>query len=71
MMLMSRMSHNTSFLEKVKSVDYVLVFVVLAKGIISCFAMYSTDGGSFSYYTKSHIIRFSIFFLPFPYTFFC
>ena len=65
MMLMSRMSHNTSFLEKVKSVDYVLVFVVLAIGIISCFAMYSTDGGSFSYYTKSHIIRFSIFFCLF------
>ena len=29
------------------------------------FAMYSTDGGEFKYHTKSHILRFSVFFLMF------
>ena len=29
------------------------------------FAMYSTDGGEFKYHTKSHILRFSVFFLLF------
>ena len=27
--------------------------------------MYSTDGGEFKYHTKSHILRFSVFFLMF------
>ena len=65
MMLMSRMSHDSSFLQKIKSLDYVLVSVIFVIGIISCFAMYSTDGGNFSYHTKSHILRFSIFFCLF------
>ena len=29
------------------------------------FAMYSTDGGKFDYHTKSHILRFGVFFLMF------
>ena len=65
MMLMSRMSHDSSLLQKIKSFDYVLVSVIFVIGIISCFAMYSTDGGNFSYHTKSHILRFSIFFCLF------
>ena len=54
-----------TFLEKIKSIDYILVAVILLIGIISCFAMYSTDGGQFSYYTNSHILKFSLFFILF------
>jgi rod shape determining protein RodA len=45
--------------------DYILIFSVLTLGIVSMFAMYSTDGGEFDYHTKSHIIRFTIFFILF------
>ena len=56
---------SSSFFEKVKSIDFILVFVVLLLGIISSFAMYSTDGGQLLYHTKSHIVRFGIFFMLF------
>ena len=52
-----------SFFEKVRSVDYLLIIIILILGVISSFAMYSTDGGKFLYHTKSHIVRFTIFFL--------
>ena len=48
--------------DKILSIDYILVFSILILGIISMFAMYSTDGGEFKYHTTSHIIRFFIFF---------
>ena len=51
--------------DKLFSIDYVLVFSVLTLGIVSMFAMYSTDGGEFKYHTESHIIRFFVFFLMF------
>jgi rod shape determining protein RodA len=54
-----------TFRDKVFSLDIILVVSILLLGIISCFAMYSTDGGEFAYHTKSHIIRFFIFFLLF------
>ncbi len=56
---------SLSFKDKFLSVDFVLVFSILILGITSMFAMYSTDGGEFRYHTKSHILRFSIFFLLF------
>ena len=54
-----------SFFEKVRSVDYLLIIIILILGVISSFAMYSTDGGKFLYHTKSHILRFGIFFALF------
>ena len=54
-----------SFFEKIVSLDYILILIVLILGVISCFAMFSTDGGEFLYHTKSHIARFGIFFLLF------
>ena len=51
--------------EKIYSFDYILLLSILVLGIISVFAMYSTDGGKMLYHTKSHILRFSIFFLFF------
>ena len=54
-----------SFFEKIRSLDYLLIIIILILGIISSFAMYSTDGGEFLYHTKSHILRFGIFFVLF------
>ena len=56
---------SLSIKDKILSIDYVLVISILILGIVSMFAMYSTDGGEFKYHTKSHILRFSIFFLMF------
>ena len=58
-------SGRVSFLDKVLALDYFLIFLILLLGIISFFAMYSTERGVFNYYTQSHIYRFSIFFLLF------
>jgi len=48
--------------DKILSIDYVLVFSILILGIVSMFAMYSTDGGELKYHTNSHILRFFVFF---------
>ena len=56
---------SLSFKDKLFSIDYVLVFSILVLGIVSMFAMYSTDGGEFKYHTESHILRFCVFFLMF------
>jgi len=55
-------SNQLTFFQKVRSFDVWLILSVLALGIIGTIAMYSSDGGQFSYHTKSHIIRFAIFF---------
>ena len=56
---------SQSIREKIYSIDYILAISILVLGIISMFAMYSTAGGVYDYHTKSHIIRFGIFFLLF------
>ena len=56
---------SLSFKDKLFSIDYVLVFSILILGIVSMFAMYSTDGGEFKYHTESHITRFFVFFVMF------
>jgi len=57
--------HNLNFREKVFSLDFSLIFMVLLLGIISVFAMYSTEQGKFGYYTQSHLYRFATFFTVF------
>jgi len=54
-------SHLTLF-QKVRSFDFILLICVLVLGFISNLSMYSTDGGEFLYHSKSHFIRFVIFF---------
>ena len=54
-----------SFFEKLMSIDFFLILIVLSIGAISVFAIYSTESGNFSYYTKNHLIRLSAFFLMF------
>ena len=56
---------SLSFRDKLFSIDYVLVLGILILGIVSMFAMYSTDGGQFKYHTESHILRFFVFFIMF------
>ena len=57
--------HNLSFRDKILSLDLKLIFLILLLGIISFFAMYSTERGNFDYYTKNHIYRFFTFFIIF------
>ena len=49
---------NLTFRDKFFSIDFILVTAIFVLGVVSMFAMYSTDGGEFKYHTKSHIIRF-------------
>ena len=55
-------SDQLTFFQKLRSFDFILLTSILIIGIISCFSMYSTDGGELLYHSKSHIIRFIIFF---------
>ena len=52
---------SLSLKDKILSIDYILVVSIFILGIISIFAMFSTDGGEFKYHTKSHILRFLFF----------
>ena len=56
---------NQSLKDKLFAFDFILFFLILLLGIISLFAMYSSERGNFSYHTQSHLYRFSIFFLLF------
>ncbi len=56
---------HLSVRDKLLSMDFVLLGCIVSLGLISFFAMYSTDGGEFAYHTKSHIVRFFVFFLLF------
>ena len=51
-----------SFFDKLLSIDYFLIIIIIAIGSISVFAIHSTEGGEFSYYTKNHLIRLIAFF---------
>ena len=55
-------SDQLTFFQKIRRFDIWLILSVLALGGIGVAAMYSSDGGEFSYYTTSHVIRFSVFF---------
>ena len=55
-------TETLSFFQKVRSFDYILIICILSLGVISSFSMYSTDGGELLYHSKSHILRFGIFF---------
>ena len=56
---------NLSISDKILAFDFTLIFLVLLLGVISLFAMYSSEQGTFSYHTQSHLYRFIIFFLFF------
>ena len=56
---------NLTIKEKIFSLDFQLIFLVLLLGIISFFAIYATERGNFDYYTRNHIYRFCVFFMIF------
>ena len=56
---------NQGIGDKILAFDFQLLLLILALGTISILAMYSSEMGHFSYYTQSHLYRFSIFFLIF------
>lgn len=56
---------NQSFKEKFMELDFTLIALIFLLGVISIFAMYSTEQGKFGYYTKSHLYRFCTFFSVF------
>ena len=61
-MIFNNYSHDLTFFQKIKNYDFVLLISILILGIISIFTMYSTDGGEILFHTKSHFIKFAIFF---------
>ena len=62
-MLTERLNtRNYSLFEKLKSVDYFLILIIMLIGAISVFAIYSTERGEFSFYTKNHLLRLLVFF---------
>ena len=55
-------TNQLTFFQKIKALDLILILCVLALGVVGIFSMYSSEGGQFLYYTKNHIIRFTVFF---------
>ena len=52
---------NSSLIDKFLALDFILIFLIILLGLISFFAMYSSERGVFDYYTTSHVYRFFIF----------
>ena len=57
-----RLNSQLTFLQKVKSLDFILLFSIILLSVISLMVMYSTDGGEILYHTKSHFIKLLTFF---------
>ena len=66
-MLYNRQSLHSPFSvrEKIFNLDLPLLFSILLLGVISIFAQFSSSGGIFDYHSKSHAIRFGVFFILF------
>ena len=66
-MLYTRNSLYTPFAirDKFFQLDYTLLLSILMLGVISIFAQFSSSGGQFDYHSKSHAIRFCVFFFFF------
>ena len=62
MFYQDKLNSELTFIQKVKKLDFVLLFSIIILSAISLVVMYSTDGGELLYHSKSHIIRFLTFF---------
>ena len=56
------LSGQITFFQKLRSLDYILLLCILILGLVSSLSMYSTEGGEILYHTKSHVLRFLVFF---------
>ncbi|MDC0142796.1 rod shape-determining protein RodA, partial [Candidatus Pelagibacter sp.] len=63
MFIENSFSNQSTFFQKIRSFDYILFLLILVVGVISGFAMYSSDGGELAYHTKNHLVRFSVFYV--------
>lgn len=63
MFIESSFSNQSTFFQKLRSFDYILFLLILVVGVISGFAMYSSDGGELDFHTINHLVRFSVFFV--------
>ena len=63
MFYQDKLNSELTFIQKVKKLDFVLLFSIIILSIISLVVMYSTDGGEILYHTKSHFIKLVTFFL--------
>ena len=57
-----RLNSELTFFQKVKKLDYILLFSLVLLALVSLLVMYSTDGGEILYHTKSHFIKLITFF---------
>ena len=51
--MINNFTQEKNFFQKLREYDYVLLLSILVLGIVSIFAMYSTDGGEILFHTKS------------------
>jgi len=58
-----KLHSELTFIQKVKKLDFILLFNIVLLSAISLVVMYSTDGGEILYHTKSHFIKLVTFFL--------
>ncbi len=58
----NRLNNELTFIQKVKNLDFILLFCLVILSIVSVLVMYSTDGGQVLYHTKSHFIKLLTFF---------
>jgi rod shape determining protein RodA len=58
----NRFSTKLTFFQKIKNLDFILLFCIILLSVISVLVMYSTDGGQILYHTKSHFIKLLTFF---------
>ncbi len=57
-----KLNYELTFIQKLKKLDYILLFSIILLSSISLLVMYSTDGGEIRYHTKSHFIKLVTFF---------
>ena len=62
MYIKSRLENKPNFFQKFIQIDYVFLVSIIVLGFISLVSMYSTDGGEILFHTRSHFIKFVIFF---------
>ncbi|MDC3036166.1 rod shape-determining protein RodA [Candidatus Pelagibacter sp.] len=58
----NRLSKENNIFQKVGELDYLLLSCIIILGAISLATMYSTDGGEILFHTRSHFIKFVLFF---------
>jgi len=63
MYIHNRLAGKNNFLQKLRDLDFILLACIFILGFISLATMYSTDGGELLYHSKSHILRFFVFFV--------